>query len=259
MFGEVSNGHWYGSPTVQTVGKRIIRKCRLALPAELLSDAEQRKQEEENVMSSLEELQKHVLDLTAKGLNTDEIARHLNIQRDTVVWLSTHKPLEKPPEKGALDIYINLSNIQSSTQRLRLLAGLLTHFVSEDVRQNRLPEPEVVVGVELTGIPLATLVADNLGKPLTVMRQGGRGGKEGKVTSGQWIVNRAFADPAGKRAIIIDDVITSGTTVSEVARSLKQAHVDVNGIYVIFDKKGGERLEGIPVRPLVSVLPLKAA
>ncbi len=207
-------------------------------------------------MSSLEELQKHVNELTGKGLSTDEIARHLNIQRDTVVWLSTHKMLEKTVEKGALDIYINLSNIQSSTHRLRLLGGLVSSFLSQDIRENRLPEPDLVVGIELTGIPLATLVADNLGKPLTVMRHVGRGEKEAKT--GSWIFNKAFADPSGRRVIIIDDVITSGQTVGEVIQSLRQTRAEVEAVYVIFDKKGSERLEGVLVRPLVSVLPLKA-
>src|SRR6266852_535194 len=104
-------------------------------------------------MSSLEELQKHVNELTTKGLTTDEIARHLNIQRT----------LEKTVEKSAIDIYINLSNIQSNTQRLRLLSSLVTHFISQDVKENRIGEPDIIVGIELTGIPLSTMVADNLG------------------------------------------------------------------------------------------------
>lgn len=208
-------------------------------------------------MSSLEELQKHVNELTGKGLTTDEIARHLNIQRDTVVWLSTHKTLEKVVEKSALDIYINLSNIQSSTQRLRLLSSLVAHYISQDIRENRIAEPENIVGIELTGIPLATLVADNLGKSLTIMRHGGRGEKQAKEES--WIVNRAFADPTGKRSIMIDDVITSGVTVGEVIRSLRQIRAEVEAVYVIFDKKGSDRLDGVLVRPLVSVLPLKTS
>ncbi len=208
-------------------------------------------------MSSLEELHKHVTELTAKGLTTDEIARHLNIQRDTVVWLSTHKTLEKAVQKSALDIYIDLSNIQSSTHRLRLLSSLVAHYISQDIRENQVPEPDIVAGIELTGIPLATLVADNLGKPLTIMRHGGRGEEKAKGES--WIVNRAFADPAGKRVIIIDDVITSGQTVGEVIRSLRQVRSEVEAIYVIFDKKGSDRLDGVLVRPLVSVLPLKTS
>jgi HTH-type transcriptional regulator, activator of D-glucose/D-fructose catabolism len=206
-------------------------------------------------MSSLEELQKHVSELTTKGLTTDEIARHLNIQRDTVVWLSTHRTLEKTVEKSAMDIYINLSNIQSNTQRLRLLSSLMTHFISQDVKESRITEPDCVVGIELTGIPLSTMVADNLGKSLTIMRHGGRGEKQSKGES--WIVNKAFADPAGKRVIIIDDVITSGVTVSEVIRSLRQIRTEVEAVYVIFDKKGSDRIDGVLLRPLVSVLPLK--
>lgn len=206
-------------------------------------------------MSSLEELQKHVNELTAKGLTTDEIARHLNIQRDTVVWLSTHRTLEKTVEKSAMDIYINLSNIQSNTQRLRLLSSLVTHFILQDVKESRITEPDVVVGIELTGIPLSTMVADNLGKSLTIMRHGGHGEKQAKGES--WIVNKAFADPAGKRAIIIDDVITSGVTVGEVIHSLRQIRTEIEAVYVIFDKKGSDRIDGVLLRPLVSVLPLK--
>ncbi len=206
-------------------------------------------------MSSLEELQKHVQELTTKGLTTDEIARHLNIQRDTVVWLSTHRTLEKTVEKSAMDIYINLSNIQSNTQRLRLLSNLVTHFISQDVKENRIGEPDIIVGIELTGIPLSTMVADNLGKSLTIMRHGGRGEKQGKGES--WIVNKAFADPAGKRAIVIDDVVTSGVTVGEVIHSLRQIRTEVEAVYVIFDKKGSDRIDGVLLRPLVSVLPLK--
>ena len=163
--------------------------------------------------------------------------------------------MEKTVEKSALDIYINLSNIQSNTQRLHLLSSLVSHFISQDVKENRIAEPDIVVGIELTGIPLSTLVADNLGKSLTIMRHGGRGEKQSKGES--WIVNRAFADPSGKRAIIIDDVITSGVTIVEVIRSLKSTRTEVEAIYVVFDKRGNDRLDGVLVRPLVSVLPLK--
>lgn len=163
--------------------------------------------------------------------------------------------MEKAVEKSALDIYINLSNIQSNTQRLRLLSSLATHFISQDVKENRIAEPDIVVGIELTGIPLSTLVAENMGKSLSIMRHAGRGEKQPKGES--WIVNRAFADPSGKRAIIIDDVITSGVTVAEVIRSLRLIRTEVEAVYVIFDKKGSDRLDGVLVRPLVSVLPLK--
>lgn len=56
---------------------------------------------------------------------------------------------------------------------------------------------------------------------------------------------------AGRKVLIVDDVMTTGGSVRRVARKIKEAGGDVRGIIVIWDRGEIEEIDGIPVYPLV--------
>lgn len=100
------------------------------------------------------------------------------------------------------------------------------------------PECEVLMGTSTAGIAHAAITAHILDMPAGYVRSGnkdhGRGNKiEGKLEKGQ-------------KVVIIEDLISTGGSVIEVADALREAGAEVLGIASIFTygmKKGIERLE----------------
>jgi len=63
-----------------------------------------------------------------------------------------------------------------------------------------------------------------------------------------------FSGIDGARAVIVEDILTTGGSIAEVVDCLKQRAVDVVGIYVLVDRTGGEaRIEGRPVDSLMAL------
>jgi len=66
-----------------------------------------------------------------------------------------------------------------------------------------------------------------------------------------------FIGLACSRAIIVEDILTTGGSINEVIECLKQHDIGVAGVYVLVDRTGGEvQIEG---RPVGSLLALKIA
>jgi orotate phosphoribosyltransferase len=59
---------------------------------------------------------------------------------------------------------------------------------------------------------------------------------------------------AGTRAIIVEDILTTGGSIQEVADCLKQRGVSLAGIYVLVDRTGGGlEIDGLPVGSLLAL------
>ena len=109
--------------------------------------------------------------------------------------------------------------------------------LAEVVRENY-PDAEVLMGTSTAGIAHAALTAHILGMPMGYVRSGnkdhGRQNRiEGKLLPGQ-------------KVVIIEDLISTGGSVIEVADALREAGADVLGIASIFTygmQKGLDRLK----------------
>ncbi len=98
------------------------------------------------------------------------------------------------------------------------------NFVSA-IEQNKW-EPELIVGVATGGIPQGALVAQELGLPFAYVRSskkehGLTNQIEGEVRSGQ-------------RAVIIEDLISTGSSSLGAVSALKNAGCQVKGMLAIF-------------------------
>ena len=109
--------------------------------------------------------------------------------------------------------------------------------LAEVVRENY-PDAEVLMGTSTAGIAHAAITAHILGMPMGYVRSGnkdhGRQNRiEGKLLPGQ-------------KVVIIEDLISTGGSVIEVADALREADADVLGIASIFTygmQKGLDRLK----------------
>ena len=105
------------------------------------------------------------------------------------------------------------------------------------------PEAEVLMGTATAGIAHAAIAAHIMNLPMGYVRSGakdhGRGNQiEGKLEKGQ-------------KAVVVEDLISTGGSVIEVVEALREAGAEVLGIVSIFTygmKKGIERLAAAQVR-----------
>ena len=194
-------------------------------------------------MNDLNDLISKAMELHEKGLRSGEIADELNISRETATWLLTRS--KTSPEPMPKDLYVNWSEIGQNAERLRFVSLALVDMILES------GDPEVVVGVALSGLPLATLVADELGAELAVFVPRKQTGSENEKVTGSFSHN--FSDIAGKSCAIVDDVITTGSTATELVQATKELQAKPLSIAVIINKKGIDEVQSVPIRSLVKI------
>lgn len=109
--------------------------------------------------------------------------------------------------------------------------------ILKEVIENQYPEVEVLMGTSTAGIPHAAIVAEKMGLPMGYVRSGNKDHGRGNRIEG--------ADPRGKKTVIVEDLISTGGSVIEVAEALREAGAEVLGIASLFTyglQKGIDRL-----------------
>lgn len=216
------------------------------------TEAEEAVHQEVNRMRNINDLIDKAIELRNRGLRSGEIADELNISRETATWLLTRAKREsgvKAPE----DIFVDWSMIGKSSSRLMLIATCMADMVEETLNELD-TNVDVVVGVALSGVPLANIVAYQYGVELAVVHPGKHRyeeGKDQKETKATFSEN--YSSVRGKRCVIIDDVITTGSTAEETVKLIQDSGGEAVAMAVIIDKKGIESIGSVAVRSLVRV------
>ena len=198
------------------------------------------------VMKNIGELIQRALELQQSGLSEGQIADELNVSRETATWLLAHSSkgdISQVPK----DIYVNWSNIGRSSRRLSLMSSALSDLIFESL-DNYEDHVDVVVGVALSGVPIASLIAEEMEAELAVFQSNKHLQNE---STGMFSQN--FSKINGKNCIIVDDVVTTGTTIKEVITLLKENKANPAAIGVLIDKKGIDSIDGIPLNSLLRV------
>jgi orotate phosphoribosyltransferase len=198
-------------------------------------------------MRRIEDLVEKAKKLKEKGLTTGEIADELNVSRDTALWLLTKAREDLTPPS---DIYIEWRRL-SNPFRLRNIAGIMADMILEAIEE----EPDVVVGVATTGLPIATMVAEELQADFSIYYPRKlKWEKDVKHASGVFSENYAKVD--GRKCVVVDDIITSGSMIREVAEYVAKKDAKVLCASVIIDKKGIDEINGFPVLSIFKILRL---
>jgi orotate phosphoribosyltransferase len=201
-------------------------------------------------MKTIDELIQKAVELQAGGLLTGQIADELNVSRETATWLLVHAK-KGDATAAPKDIYIDWSNIGRSSNRQRLVAGSMTDMIIECLSKTQ-NDIDVVVGVALSGIPLANMIADELGVEFATYHPNKQKWEpESKDIGGT--ISQNFANVAGKNCVLIDDVVTSGTTLTEAVAVLENLGAKPVAIAVLIDKKGIDEITGVPLNALLRV------
>jgi orotate phosphoribosyltransferase len=199
-------------------------------------------------MSSLDDLIGRAKLLLSEGHSPGQIADELSLSMETVTWLLTQAKGAAAPK----DVHIDWSAVSSSATLLEEIALMLLNLYHAD---KNIPvealsrDAGVIVGIALSGIPLATVIAVQEDAKLAIYHPAKQNTSERPVGS----ISGNFAPVSGERCIIVDDVITSGTTMKEVVKYLKKHGATPVAIWVIFDKRGIKDVEGVPVYSLFKI------
>ncbi|MCC7553519.1 MAG: orotate phosphoribosyltransferase-like protein [Methanobacteriaceae archaeon] len=196
-----------------------------------------------------DKLIKKAQDLRSHGFTTGEIADELNVSIDTARWLTLQKSTEKKSD-APIDFAINWKNLGGNSTRLKHVSSALS-----DVALSH-GEADVIVGIAISGIPFATMMAESLceisekGTSLAVFHPN-KHRKE--MDTGDGAISGNFGSVNGKKVVIVDDVITSGNTVKEVIRSVKESGGEPLVVTVLIDKAGLSEIDGVPIESLIKV------
>ena len=199
-------------------------------------------------MSSLEDLIGRAKVLLSEGHSPGQIADELSLSMETVTWLLTQGKGVAAPK----DVHIDWTSVSSSAPLLEETAlMMLTRYYSEKNTAGDSPAREagLIVGIALSGIPLATIIAVQEAAKLAIYHPAKQSLSERPVGS----ISGNFAQVSGEKCIIVDDVITSGNTMKEVIKYLKKHGAAPVAIWVIFDKRGIREIEGVPVFALFRI------
>ncbi|WP_048174579.1 orotate phosphoribosyltransferase-like protein [Methanosarcina siciliae] len=199
-------------------------------------------------MKNIEDLIEKAAELQSNGLISAQIADELNVSRETVTWLLTRSKKEEvtPAPK---DISVDWSSIGKSAKRLHNVSLALCDMVLETLEKAD-AEVDVVVGIAANGIPLASMIAYELDADLAIYH---RKGQDLAHKGNRGTISRNFGSVAGKNCVIVDDVITTGSTSMEVIEQLKEMDAKPRVVAVLVDKKGVDTIYNVPIRSLVRI------
>jgi orotate phosphoribosyltransferase len=110
-------------------------------------------------------------------------------------------------------------------------------------------------GLELGGIPLATLLSQLTGIPALFVRKQAKGYGTRQLAEG--------GDPRGRTVVLVEDVITTGGAVVHAARALRELGATVTTVVCAIDRSqpgaSGLSIEGITVRSVLTKAMLDTA
>lgn len=208
-------------------------------------------------MKNVDDLMESAADLANRGLSKGEIADELNVSRDTASWLVDRAGQDDPasaPDWSShpQDVHVNWSTIGRDSTRL----GHISRAVSDLLRKHG-ESVDLTVGIEKAGAPIATMVGHILDTDLATYTPRKHQWEEGDIEdldSGGF--SRNFAEIRGRECYVVDDTITSGTTMIETIDAIRAAGGEPVCCAVLVDKQGLELIDDVPLYSLIQVIPV---
>ena len=108
---------------------------------------------------------------------------------------------------------------------------VLLRAVAEQAADHIPPDTEMLAGLELGGVPVATALALESGLPVVFVRKAAKAYGTGRLAEG--------ADVAGRRVLVVEDVITSGGQVASSTADLRELGAVIDEALCIVDREEG--------------------
>jgi orotate phosphoribosyltransferase len=121
--------------------------------------------------------------------------------------------------------YFDKYQFESQPQLLRAIAQHLVPLIPKDT--------EVLAGLELGGVPIATALSLEMGLPVAFVR------KQAKTYGTCRFAEGAAVE--GRRVLIVEDVVTSGGQIVLSANDLRSIGANLIGAACVIDREAGGR------------------
>ncbi|WP_134670806.1 transcriptional regulator GfcR [Halorussus marinus] len=210
-------------------------------------------------MKNIDDLIESAAELAQQGLSKGEIADELNVSRETASWLversggadGARSVSEPGPAAGGgpHDIHVDWSALGRDSARLHHAAAAMADLLAKQGE-----EIDLTIGVEKAGAPLATSVARELDTDLGTYAPRKHQWEEGDIDDLGGTFSRNFAQIRDRECYVVDDTITSGTTMTETVEAIRQEGGEPVACCVLVDKQGVDEIEGVPVHSLINVV-----
>ena len=190
-----------------------------------------------NMVLSIEELKVLAANLRKEGLNTQQIADELSPSQNTITWLLTGTGEQDRPT----DVRIGWRTLGVRPHRIASVGAIMADVADEEIGFDNV---DTVVGISINGIAFAYEVARSLESDMTVFRTTDGGEGNGSLSN-------KYGQVAGKSVIIIDDVLSSGVTMSKTIESIREAGGEVVLAVVLVNKTTRNEIDDVPLRGLI--------
>ena len=197
---------------------------------------------------SIENMMAKAKELKEEGQSDREISQEMHLAQATVDWLLAKQASENFDEALPPDVKVGWRTIGVSGSRIQAIAEIMADVILEE-QDNLGFELDMVAGVTNNGIPLATMVSDLLGVDFGMIRPSREGTRINYASN--------YAGLKGKNIVLIDDVVSSGSTSEEVIKFVKAREgVPVLAI-VLINKKADNKIDDVPLRALIRARPVR--
>ena len=193
------------------------------------------------MVSSIEELKTIATNLRKDGLNSQQIADELSLSQGTIAWLLTGTNTERRPT----DVQIGWRTIGVRPARITAIGNIMADVVLEEF-----DEAEIVVGISINGIAFAHEVAQALDVEVAIHRN-----VDGEPGAGA-LSSKYGQVGGGKKVVIIDDVLSSGVTMSQTIAAIRAAGGEVVLALVLVNKTVRNEIDNVPLRGLIRAVPV---
>ena len=197
---------------------------------------------------SIENMMARAKELKEEGQSNREISQEMHLAQATVDWLLAKQASENFDEAPPPDVKVGWRTIGVSGSRIQAIAEIMADVILEE-QDNLGFELDMVAGVTNNGVPLATMVSDLLGVDFGMIRPSREGTQINYASN--------YAGLKGKNIVLIDDVVSSGSTSEEVIKFVKARKGVPVLAMVLINKKADNKIDDVPLRALIRARPVR--
>ena len=187
-------------------------------------------------------------ELREEGHTTREIGQEMHLSKATIEWLLAKQASSDFSEKLPPDVKVGWRSIGVSGSRINSIAEIMADIILEE-QEKREFDFDMIAGITNNGVPLATIISDLLGADFGMIRPSREGTKTNYASN--------YASLKNKNVVIVDDVISTGSTTKEAINFIREKEGTPVMIIVLINKKPDNELENVPLRALIRARPVR--
>jgi len=192
---------------------------------------------------SIEELRTTASNMRKTGLNSQQIADELSLSQDTIAWLlaGDNKSNDTPS-----DVRIGWRTIGVKPARIEAIGMIMADIAEEEVGSENI---STTVGISINGILFAQVVSSYLDSEIAIHRNIDGAPGAGSLSS-------KYGQVQGKKVIIVDDVLSSGVTMTKTIQTMRELGAEPVLAVVLVNKTTRNEIDGVPLRGVIRAVPV---